>query len=76
MTHHPLLHTLLAMIMHYLQMFVLLGLLLLVASLLCIMISLLQKDKFEAFWPVKQISDSFTSRSGLYLRDKQENAIL
>ncbi|KAK8406919.1 hypothetical protein O3P69_007465 [Scylla paramamosain] len=61
-THHPLLHTLMALIMHYLQMFVLLALLLLVASLVCILISLLQKDKLDSFWPVEQISDPFTSR--------------
>lgn len=75
-TQHPLLHTLMAMIMHYLQMFVLLALLLLVASLVCVLISLLQKDKLDSFWPVKQISDPITSRSGLYLRDQLINAIL
>lgn len=76
MTHHPLLHTLLAMIMHYMQMFVLLVLLLLLASLLCILLSLLQKDKVDVFWPVKQIHNPFTSRSGLHPRDRLENAIL
>ncbi|KAG0727033.1 DnaJ subfamily B member 14 [Chionoecetes opilio] len=60
---HPLLHTLLALIMHYLQMFVLLVLLLLAVFLLCILISLVQKDKFDSFWPMKQISDPLTSRS-------------
>lgn len=75
-THHPVLHTLLAMIMHYMQMFVLLVLLLLLASLLCIMLSLLQKDKVDVSWPFKQTRNPFISRLGLYLRDWLENAIL